>query len=93
MTEMGDERLPLAELVEVHRLAWLAEREAELRILGRRLADDVRRRGLPPGVLAAWDQWVAGQRVALGIPPGGRRRPRPPGIGALDGDGPSDSSG
>ena len=83
----SDGRLPLAEMVELYRLA---REEAELRVLERHLAADVRAHGWPPAVLASWDQWAAGRRRELGLRPGGRR---PRGIGALDGDGSADSSG
>jgi hypothetical protein len=81
MGEMSDARLPLDELVELYRLAPL---EAEIRVIGRHLAAAVRAGVFPPGALAAWDQFAAGRRQELGIPPGGKRRPSPPGIDVAD---------
>ncbi len=66
---MDQGRLPLAELVELYRLA---RAEAELRVTERHLTADVRAHGWPPGVLAAWDQYAAGRRRELGLRPGGR---------------------
>ena len=53
---------------DVFALLDAAQRHAELTVVRRQLADDVAGLDEAPVVLAAFDQWAAGERARAGMP-------------------------